>query len=189
MRKFILFAATIMMVTCVGCSKSAGDSVEAMQKYYANITDITAAVDVCADSGVIMDYSLAITKKGEQSAATVTAPQDISGITAVIQGSRAEISYDGAELEALLPPLAGYTPIDCSDGIFRSLANGIVANSCVEEKLEQSCLQVTFEENSKEDKCTKMVWVSAQTHAPVFAELYLNGDRILSVTFTSFVAN
>lgn len=174
-----------VLILCSGCGAQ-NSEISEIQEYFANASAITALVDVCADSGVIMDYSLAITRKDGECATTVIAPQDIAGITAMIRGDRADVIYEGAELEALLPPNAGFTPIDCTDGIMRTLAQDLPASLGNEKKLEIECILLEYEMQSGSQKAIKKVWLDSESYSPVFAEIYLEGDRILHITFTEF---
>lgn len=172
-----------------GCAREEGDTPAGrVQAYYGGLHSASTNVTVTADSGVIMEYELSVEKNDEQSSATVVAPAEIAGVRCVMTENGTKLQYDDAELETLLPPIAGFTPVDCVDGLLNTLAGAAPTEWCSEAKNEVDCLSLTYEMESGDHKAMKRVWLAQDDLRPVWAEWYLEGDQIMHAAFAGFTA-
>lgn len=172
-----------------GCSKEEeGGPAGRVQEFYSSVQSASTNATVTADSGVIMEYELSIEKNGEESSATVVSPAEIAGVRCVITQGGAKLQFDDAELETLLPPIAGFTPVDCVDGLLNTLAGAVPTEWCSDTKNDAECLALTYEMESGDYKAMKRVWLRQEDLSPVWAEWYLEGDQIMHASFAGFTA-
>lgn len=171
-----------------GCAKGEEDPAAQAADYYRGLTQGSAIAEVQTDSGVVMEYRLAAEWDEEGSAVQVLSPEEIAGIRCRITENGARLEYDGVELETLLPNLPGFTPADCLDGLLDALAGAAPSEWGWEKKGERECLALTFEMETGGYQAVKRVWLDRQTLAPVQAEWYLDGNQMMSASFTEFQA-
>ena len=176
-------ALPLLLCLLAGCGKQDAGPEQQVREYYNGLEHFSTTATVTADSGVIMEYQLAIEKTPEQSSATVVEPQEIAGVRCVISENGTKLQYDDAELETLLPAISGFTPVDCVDGLLNSLAGGVPTEWGKEEKEGISCLALTYELDAEGRAAAKRVWLQEDTLEPVCAEWFLEGDRILHAVF------
>lgn len=179
----------LLAALLAGCSREEeGGPAGRVQAYYAAMQSASTNATVTADSGVIMEYELSIEKSGEESSATVVSPAEIAGVRCVITEGGAKLQFDDAELETLLPPIAGFTPVDCVDGLLNTLAGAVPTEWCSDTKNDVDCLALTYEMESDGHEAMKRVWLRQEDLSPVWAEWYLEGDQIMHASFAGFTA-
>ena len=116
-----------------GASRSAEELALSIRAEYLAMTACTASVDITADYGQrVYEYSVNISwQKGGETVLTITAPENIAGITAHIQDGNSYLEYDGASLETGLISDAGLSPIEVVPAALNYILSGYIAASQV----------------------------------------------------------
>lgn len=181
----LLLALTLALA---GCAK--GEEAPALQAadYYRGLTQGSVTAEVAADSGVLMEYRLAVEWDEGGGTATVLAPEEIAGVRCRIGENGAWLEYEDVELETLLPNLPGFTPADCVDGLLDALAGGAPSEWAWEKKGQRECLALTYEAEAGGYQTLRRVWLDRQTLALAEAQWYLDGNQMMSASFTDFQA-
>lgn len=168
-----------------GCS-DAGFDIGQVQEAYAQQVEITAEADITTHSGVLADYTVSFIRKDGVATVTLLAPESLVGISARTFEDRAEIEYEDAAVETLLPPISGFIPVDALAGVVNDLAGSIPADYCAEELGDVPCIALTFETTADEYAAQKRIWLDSQSLAVVRAEFYLDGQMIMSMNVNNF---
>ncbi len=187
-KKKIGALALALTLVLGGCAKEEEAPTARAAEYYQGLESGSAIAEVTTDSGVVMEYRLAVEWDEEGSVATVLAPEEIAGVRCRITENGARLEYEDAELETLLPNLPGFTPADCVDGLLDALAGAAPSEWTWEKKGEQECLALTYEMETGGYQAVKRVWLDRQTLALTQAQWYLDGNQMMSACFTDFQA-
>ncbi len=171
-KKKIGALALALTLVLGGCAKEEEAPTARAAEYYQGLESGSAIAEVTTDSGVVMEYRLAVEWDEEGSVATVLAPEEIAGVRCRITENGARLEYEDAELETLLPNLPGFTPAEWT----------------WEKKGEQECLALTYEMETGGYQAVKRVWLDRQTLALTQAQWYLDGNQMMSACFTDFQA-
>ena len=180
--------ALLLALCCLlpgGCGGAEFD-MEAVRETYTQALGMTAEADITTHSGVLADYTVSFARQDGVSTVTLLAPESLAGISARMYEGRAEIEYEDAAIESLLPPIGGFTPADALDGVVEDLCGGVPVDYCAENVGDVSCIALTFETAAGEYAGQKRVWIDAQTLGVVRAEFYLDGQMVMSMSVRGF---
>lgn len=177
------------MLFCLGgCQGEGKDPAQQVSEYYSSLAQGSVGATVTADSGVIMEYELSVSWEGDSSQCTVVSPEEIAGVSCHISQGGATLQFEDVQLDTLLPPIRGFTPVDCTDGLLRTLAGAAPTQWGREEKEGQKCISLTYEMEAEGKKAVKRVWLREDTWEPVCARWFLEGDQIMHAVFSGFSA-
>lgn len=200
MRKTVLSLLTILLLLTACQSGGPGGSAPAEQtadeaarlvrtKYLA-ASGGGGTVEVTADYGLrVYDFTLDFVWRREgESVLTVTAPEELAGLTARIAEGEARLEFDGVSLGAGDLTGEGLTPMELLPSLTQYIDGGYMAQ-CVFEKLgEHDALRVLFRDPQTEagtgTECT--LWFHRSSHALLRCELSWDGTLVLSGNFTNF---
>lgn len=189
-KKYKILPLLCAALLLVGCGKETNDQpVEQVQQKYGQMNQGSATWQVTADSGVLMEYTLAGQWSQGQMLVTVQEPQEIAGVQCTLGQTSAQLQYEGAQLETLLPPLPGFTPVDCLQGLLESLAGAAPSEWNREKWQDTPCLVLTYELELEGQQATKRIWLQEESLEPVYGEWFLEGDRILHASFGDFIGD
>lgn len=176
----------VLAALLAGCRGRQEDPAAQAAEYYRGLEEISARMALQTDSGVVMEYGLAVEWTREGSRVTVLSPQEIAGVQCLVTEQGSRLAYPEVELETLLPGLPGFTPVSCLDGMLDALANASPTEWAWEEKQGRQCLALTYELELEGIQAARQVWLEQGSLAPVWAEWYLEGDQIMHAGFQSF---
>ena len=111
----------VLLFALGGCKGQEGPQ-QKVSEYYSSLAQGSVGATVTADSGVIMEYELSVSWEGEESQCTVVSPEEIAGVSCHISQGGATLQFEDVQLDTLLAPIRGFTPVDCTDGLLRTLA-------------------------------------------------------------------
>ena len=116
---------------------------------------------------------------------TITGPESVSGVSGRIAGdseATLALQYDDLVLDDARPVRPGMTP---ADAVF-----GVVADESWRESADGTALTVLhYRSESGDETIEKLVWLREDNMQPVYAELFADGTRELSIRFTSYQEN
>lgn len=196
MRKRIcaLMMTLVLLTGCSrggqGASRSAEELALSIRAEYLAMTACTASVDITADYGQrVYEYSVNISwQKGGETVLTITAPENIAGITAHIQDGNSYLEYDGASLETGLISDAGLSPIEVVPAALNYILSGYIAECDFETVGERELLWFCC----RDPECEPGVgteaafWFEPETHALTQAEIFSDGYCVVRCVFQEF---
>ncbi len=196
MRKRVMCAQMItlclLLTACGGGSAGRGEEELALdiRTEYLGMTSCTAVVDVTADYGQrVYEFTLELNhQKAEETVLTVTAPEDIAGVTARIAGDTATLEYDGVSLETGALDTTGLSPVSAVPVLLNYVKTGFIAEVNREELGETACLRVSCRDPELQPGVGTegTLWFDLETHALVQGEIAVDGTRVILCEFTQF---
>lgn len=156
---------------------------------YTEAAGCTAKVNVVADYGQrVYDYTVDVTVSGEESVLTVTAPEELAGITARMTGTGGQLEYDGTVFETGPLSADGLTPLSAVTYLLECARSGFI-DSCTAETLgERETLRVLCRDPAvpagQGQEAT--LWFDAASHVLVQGEVSVDGYRVLLCKFEQF---
>lgn len=196
MRKQIC-ALMMTLVLLTGCSRGgqeAGNSAEELalliRAEYLAMTACSASVDITADYGQrIYEYSMNISwQKGGETRLTVTAPENIAGITARIQDGTSYLEYEGASLETGVLSGTGLSPVEVVPATLNYIRSGYIGECDFETVGEKELLWFCC----RDPECEPGIgteaafWFDPETHALIQAEILSDGYCVVRCVFREF---
>lgn len=186
MRKMLLFCAPMILLLLCSCGATAGQT-ENLQTQYQNVQ--TASMEAEITSHLEKD-DRTFTLRCDYDAAgkstiSVLAPADMADLSAVVEGDKLSLAYDGTCLDAGL--LGDVCAADCLPRLMRAAATGYVTERG-EEKIDGiPCLRVVFDvTGGSGGKVNYAVWFAQSDLTPHYMEISTGGTVILSGVFHAF---
>lgn len=196
MRKKIMCAQMItlclLLTACGGERAGRGEEELALdiRAEYLGMTACTATVDITADYGQrVYEFTLELNHQKEgETVLTVTAPEDIAGVTARIAGDKAILEYDGVSLETGALDATGLSPVSAVPALLTYVKTGFIAEVNQEELGETACLRVNCRDPELQPGTGTegTLWFDLDTHALVQGEIAVDGARVILCQFTQF---
>lgn len=182
----------LMITLLLGLSACAGGQTSGLDaKYrarYAALTEFSGQCTVTADYGTsVYEYGLALSGNLEQGEATVTAPENIAGISFRWSQQEGELVYDGITLETGELSPDGLSPSDAVPMVLNALAAGRQL-STGEQKLDGEdvvFLELANPETSDEENRV-LCWLSESDGALRRAEVTGGGMTVVTLIFSEF---
>lgn len=185
-----------MMMLCLllaGCG-GAGPASTAEQRAlelrgnYLSMTAMTAHAAVTADYGRrIYEYELdlAWAREGE-TVLTVTAPENIAGVTARLAAGETALEFDGVRLETGPLDSGGMSPIDAVPALLAAAREGFIAECGTEALGEAEALRICCRDPDSPAGTGREVtlWLDPDTGALRQGELADGGFTVLRCVFT-----
>ena len=163
----------ILLCFLSGCGKSEV-SIDSVQLYYASLPSYSAIYEAVCDFGGVVAYSCAYDWGESGTEVTILAPEEVSGIKAILNESGNKMVYEDIEIATYLPENNDYSPVGALHGLLYDLkSTRPTAFKVVGEQL-----QLSFEDG---DWCKKAV-LSADGTTIVSCEFYYKNDMILNIT-------
>ncbi|MBR5262125.1 MAG: hypothetical protein IKV47_08145 [Oscillospiraceae bacterium] len=126
MRKLAFLVLTISLLLC-GCN-GVRTGEETMTKFSEDIAlaqKISAEAEISADvGGKAFDFTVNYTKNAEEERVEILAPENIAGISAVIQNGGASLHYDGLILAIGSITQNGISPMNVLTLAFDAISHG-----------------------------------------------------------------
>lgn len=186
----LLLAGLCLLPGC-GAKKSGGDAEElALEIRGALIamTGLTGQTVITADYGEqVYSFTLDIAYDSATGAVlTVAEPEIIAGLTARIQNGGASISYDGASLETGSLSGSGASPIEALPLLLAQARTGYLAESVFETVDETETVRMTCTDAPAHAGAgtQTVLWFDKETRVPLRAEIFSDGVRVITCTFS-----
>lgn len=120
-----------------------------------------------------------------QSVTTVTSPEELAGLTAVLAGGEMAVRSGDVLLPAGLS--ADVCPANCLPYLMASLAEGYRTEECRETWEDTDCLRLTLDTTGKDgDRVSCAIWLDGETLIPRYAEFTQREQVVLTVKMLSF---
>ena len=194
-KRFCALMMTLVLLT--GCSRggqemsrSAEELALSIRAEYLAMTACSASVDITADYGQrVYEYSMSLSwQKDGETKLTVTAPENIAGISARIQDGNSYLEYDGASLETGVLSGTGLSPIEVVPVAINYILSGYIGECDFETVDEQELLWFCC----RDPECEPGVgteaafWFEPESHALKQAEMLSDGYCVVRCVFHDF---
>lgn len=192
----LLMIAVLLLAACQGgpggapAEQTADEAARLIRTEYLAAAGCGGTVEVTADYGLrVYQFTLDfIWRRAGETVLTVTAPEELAGLTARIAEGEARLEFDGMGLGTGDLTGEGLTPMELLPGVMEYVDGGYMAQ-CVFERLgERDALRVVFRDPEAEAgtgaECSQ--WFDRETHALLRCELSWDGALVLSGSFTNF---
>ena len=194
-RRICALMMTLVLLT--GCSRggqeanrSAEELALSIRAEYLAMTACAVSVDITADYGQrVYEYSMNISWcKGGETQLTITAPENIAGITARIQDGNSYLEYDGASLETGVLSGTGLSPIEVVPAAMNYILSGYIGECDFETVGEKELLWFCCRDPESEPGVGTEAefWFDPESHALTQAEILSDGYCVIRCVFHEF---
>ena len=156
---------------------------------YLEATAWTAAAAVTADYGQrVYRYEMAAASTGDETTLTLSAPEEVAGITAHVDGETGAMEYDGLWVETGPLDGDGLTPVSAVPALMEVARSGYITACCLEEGAGAALLRMDCgdPEGQPGTGVETVLWFDAATHALVRGEVSVDGFRVILCEFSDF---
>lgn len=194
MRKTKLFCVLMMLVLLCACgtagkSGSAQEAALSARAAYLSAGGCIARLDVTADYGRrVYTYSADVTVTGEDTALTVTAPEEIAGVTARLHGADGALEFDGAVIETGPLSETGLTPLGAIPALLEAARSGFMDSSTYETLDGAQALRILCRDPAQSVGSGQEItlWLDPDRYALLRGEIALDGRRVVDCRFSEF---
>lgn len=190
----LLMTPLLLLTACqggaAGGDQTADEAARLVRTKYLAASGCAGTVEVTADYGArVYAFTLDFTWRREgESVLTVTAPEELAGLTARIDGGEGRLEYDGVSLGTGSLTGEGLTPMELLPSVMEYVGGGYMAECVFEALAGQDALRVLFRDPEAQagsgTEC--ILWFDQSTHALLRCELSWNGTLVLGGVFTNF---
>lgn len=171
MKKLALCFALLCLLC--GCGRSR-PTIDTVQTHYASIPAYSAVYEAVCDFGAVVAYTCSYNWDESGTTVTILAPEEVSGLTAVLDSAGNKMVYADIEIATYLPENSAFSPVGALHGLLYDLKS--TRPTVFTATNEQIAL--TFEDG---DWCKKAV-LSADGTAIVSCEFFYKDDMILNIS-------
>ena len=157
---------------------------------YLEMGGCTASLELTADYGQrVYTYGIGLNYAREgETILTITAPENIAGVTARILEGETALEYDGMRVETGPLDDSGMSPVDAVPVLMDYVQEGFIAECGMEAQGESEVLRVVCREPESTAgegrECS--LWFDPSTHALLRGELSQDGFTVIQCVFTEF---
>ena len=186
MRKALLFAPMLMLLLTACGGGAEKDAAAALQQEYAAVAEATLEADVtCHYEGEERTYTLLCAYTPERSTVTVLAPENLTGISATLEGEELTLSYEDISLDAGSYSAAAVSPVAALPKLMAAAAGGYLTEQSEETVGERPCLRLAFD-LSEDQETLYTTWFDQETLLPLQSEISVDGAVVFEVAWRSF---
>ena len=162
-----------------GCGKLEQEA-KALQETYRAIEMLTMEAEITYHlDGESRSFTVVSTCDKEGATTTVTAPEELAGLSATVTGEELLLRYEGAALPA--GRIQEVSAANCVPYLLHAVAEGYLLE-CGGETIDgMDCLRVAFDTTANEMKIFCTVWFERATSAPCYAEFSTDGVVVLTM--------
>jgi len=185
-RRAVLFALmmTLLLTACGGDGEK--DEAQLLQQQYAAVAAAELAADIiCHYGDEVREYSLTCDYTPETSRVTVTAPEELAGISAEVADGRLQLDYNEISMDAGTYSGGGLSPVTVLPELMQAAAEGYIAEMSREERGGQQCLRLGFDMSSDMSR-VYTTWFESESMLPLYSEVCWNGEVVYRVTWSRF---
>ena len=180
---FALLLPLSLLLTACGETLQTAESIQTQYSHLAT-ADMAAKV-TCHLDGETRTYELTCTVTTDGASTTVTAPEELAGITATVTPDGLTVTYDGTSLSA--GDLYDVCPANCLPYLLSAVADGYLLEQTTEDLNGISCYRMALDTTAKSgEKVLCTVWIDENTLIPRYAEFAQNDTVLLTAELTAF---
>lgn len=186
MRKKWLAALCLLLLCACGREPATPESVRAR---FESLPGFTAHVKILSDFGhSALEYEIDYAYNRESSDhLTITAPESLVGIEATIAGEDSfTLQYGETALDDGMAVRTGATPADCVYWLVRELRESEPLETWNETVNDVPALVLRYQSADEDADLMRQVWLTEEGLRPLCAEIYVDGARVLQLTFSEY---
>ena len=201
MRKTRLLLPILLTALLTSCAQTGGmpgagqeptaeEEARQIRTAFLAANSCTGTTEVTVDYGQrVYEFGLDFTwvRDGE-TVLTLTAPSDLAGLTARIAQGQSRLEFDGISLDTGELTGEGLAPLELVPTLMDWVQMGFMAQCAYETLGETPVLRIQFRDPDMQagtgTECT--AWFTRTDHALLRAELFWNGELVLSGDFSNF---
>ena len=180
----ILLPVLCLLLLC-GCSGTR-EQAEELQNHCATWKNVRMEAEIiCHLEGESRSYTVLCTCDEQGATTTITAPEEVAGISATVTDGELLVNYGGAALSAGTPPVL--SPANCIPLLLHAAAEGYLLEHGAETMDGLECLRLALDTTASDGKkilCT--VWFETAGGVPRYAEFSRDGVVKLTLRTLSF---
>lgn len=163
-----------------------------MRTHYAALTHAEMSAKILSDlADSTLEYTVEYEyNKEDNDLLTVTAPEALAGVQLTLSGSTPDtfvLQYADASLDFQMDgAVRGLTPADAIGALFSDLGQGEPTECARERVRETPVLCLKYETLDQQPAVAKSVWLRENDLAPVCAELFQDGRKLLTLFFQQY---
>lgn len=189
---WILTITLCLTLTC--CGGEGGSQAEQLaldiRGDYLAAAGCTAAMEVTADYGqrvYVYGIDLAWQREGE-SVLTLTAPEEVAGVTARLEAGSTALEYDGVRVETGALDDAGLSPVGAVPVLLDYVQSGYIASCGMEQETNREVLRVDCRDPEGQPGTGRecALWFDPDTHVLLRGELSQDGYTVIRCVFSDF---
>ena len=178
-----------LLLPCLFLLTACGETVqtaENIQTQYARLATADMAAKVTCHLGEeTRTYELTCTVTKDGASTTVTAPEELAGITATVTPDGLTVTYEGTSLSA--GDLYDLCPANCLPYLLNAVADGYLIEQGTEDLDGVPCYRMALDTTAKSgEKVLCTVWIDQSTLIPRYAEFAQNDTVLLTAELTAF---
>jgi hypothetical protein len=179
-----------MMALCLlltGCG--GGEEAADLRRPYQEMTGCSMeAVVTCGQEDLIWEGTLRCGYvPGGESTVEVLAPETIAGVRAVLTDSDWYLEYEDMSLNAGTLSREAVSPAACLPRLMDALRDGWLLEENRETWGETPCVRLAVDQTGGQGgKLVSTLWLREEDGLPLWGELAVDGEIILTAEFTSF---
>ena len=192
-RRSRLMCVLMMILPLCACRAGGGTTAQeqalAIRTNYLSAAGCTAQVTLTADYGQrVYCYQGGVTVNGQQTVLTLTAPEEVAGVTARLQEGSSVLEYDGAVVETGPVSDDGLTPLGAVPALLEAARSAFMDSSTLESVNGQSLLRVVYRDPALDPGQGQefTLWFDPGSGALLQGELSLDGRRVITCQFQQF---
>ena len=184
----------LLLLLLGGCDGDKTQSEEALaleiRTDYLAMNACSGIAEIRADYGQrVYDYTLDFTwqKEGDM-VLTITQPEEVAGVTAVLRQGETMLEYEDVRLETGPISPEGFSPVDSLPVLLEYIRTGSITQ-CGSELLnttEALRLQCGDPEAASGRGTEAVLWFDKETHALLQGELRSDGFTVIHCNFSTF---
>ena len=182
MKKRILVPLLCAALLLTGCGESTSDAAEIQRQYGLIATAVMEAEVTFHNRGEERCFTLLCDYTPRESTVTVTAPETVAGISAVVTGEEMSLQYGGESFS--VGDVGPVNPIAALPQLLRALGGGYLLEQGRESLEYIPCYRLVLDTDFGAAVCT--VWIDEETLLPRYAEFAVDGETVLDVNMLSF---
>lgn len=185
----IALACALSLCGCVG-EQADNDLALALRSDFLSMEGCTGAMTVTADYGQrVYTYDVEFTSSQKDGMTlTITAPEEVAGISAHIAAGETWLEFDGVQIETGPLNSDGLTPLDALPAILTAVRSGYIAETNSEQAGERDTLRLCCRDPEREpgEGLETVLWFDKEQKTLLRGELRQDGASILQCEFSSF---
>ncbi len=175
-----------LAVLLTGCGNGEETHLRAVQSSYGRLASLQMEAEITfhlAES--YRTFTVSCTQDEEGATTTVTAPEELRGISATVRGDELLLRYEGAALPAGKADVL--SPALCIPWLVRSVAEGYLLEWGHELIDGMECLRAVFDTTAPDgQKITCTVWWQGESTTPLYTEFAMDGTVVLTMRTLQF---
>ena len=176
-----------------GCVGDQGDNdlTLELRADFLSRTGCTGTMDLTADYGQrVYEYTVEFSETEEDGlSVTITAPEEVAGITAHITDGQTALEYDGVQVETGPLNSDGLSPMDALPAFFGAMESGYMAETGTEMIGETEVLRICCRDPELDpgQGLETVLWFDKAQKTLLQGEVRSDGSTVIRCEFSAFI--